>query len=495
MPKVTEFGSEFCSVPYNSCNLGSINLANYVKSDNQFDVERFKQTIRHAIRFLDNMITVNDLPLKKINDTTKSLRSIGLGTMGLADLLYQLNLRYDSDSAMITINNIYKILQKTAINASIDLAEEKGVYPAWEGSVWQRKGIKVRNSDMISIAPNGSIAFIAGVSGGIEPHFALMYQRRTYEGDIYYHINPYFKQALLNAGIYSEQLLEKIQNNNGSCQGIAEIPQYIQDVFVTAMDIPPKKHVEIVGIIQQHVSLAVSKTVNLPNSATVEDIMDIYMLAWELGCKGITIYRDGSRSEQTLSTGASTKQQPSSELVEHINGELKRGIIIDASDDLIGKKHKVISGCGSLHVCPYFDPVTGNMLEVYLSKGSDGGCLSFMNGLSRIISLALRGGISLEDIVDQLKSVPSCPSYAVRKKTKGDTSRGNCCPAAIANVLLAKQIEMYAEINEDEDIDDENTSEVDTDFTKEEKCPECGAKMQHASGCVSCSECFWTRCG
>ena len=351
--------SEFVSIPYNSCNLGSINLTTVVKNG-QLDVDKLSYLIKNSFRFLDNMITVNRLPLKKIEDITKGVRSIGLGVMGLADMMYLLGIKYNSKEGFLFIDNLFKFIYNKALETSMELAEEKGVYPLYKGSKWEQEGIKVRNSNFLSIAPTGSISFIAGVSGGIEPNFALAYSRRTNEGNIYYIVNPIFEQAL---GGCSEELLEKIINNNGSCQGIEKIPYEIREVFVTSMDISAEDHTIALSKVQNNVDLSVSKTVNILNNATVQDIMDVYIQAWKLGAKGITVYRDGSRENQTLATTRENSNK----------AELLRGDWASIADDTQYYKRKIYIGCGKITLFIGWSPSQHKIQEFWVKRSGTGG--------------------------------------------------------------------------------------------------------------------------
>lgn len=430
---------EFTNIPYSSCNLGSINLTKMVrfnKETNKYelDKDKLKETVSLAVRFLDDMITINKLPLPKIQEVTEKIRPIGLGIMGFADLLYLLEIPYNSQEGFNFAKDLIFSIKYYALEENQKLAEKKGAYPAWEGSEWQKNNIRVRCSNMLSIAPNGSIGFIANVNGGIEPCFALVYQRETNDGVKYFVVNEVFKKALEKEGIYSDELIEKIFNE-GTIQNIEEIPDYMKKIFITANDIHYSDHIKMVGVFQKHVDLSISKTVNLPSSATVEDIKNIYMQAWQNGLKGITIYRDGSLDNQVLTTGnyKKSKENPNSE------NDLPWGLVLKASDDLIGKKRKLTTGCGSLHCLGFFDPIDGKLLETYLSKGSSGGCNNYMVALSRMISLAARTGAKTDDIVDQLESAGICGSYAVRTATKHDTSKGSCCPMAVGYALLDMQ--------------------------------------------------------
>lgn len=475
-----------------NCNLGSINLSKFINEDGIFDGERLRDAIYYSVRFLDDMITINQLPLEKIDKVTKSVRSIGLGTMGLADALYMMKITYGDNKSIDVINQLYDFIRKTAKESSTLLAKERGTYPEYKDSVFEEQGVEIRNSNFLSIAPNGSISFIANTSGGLEPNFALVYTRLTNDGTKYHIVNPILEKWLKDNGMYTEEMLNKISDNHGSCLGIKELPQY----FVTAQDVTPSEHVSVVAEIQKYVDLAASKTVNLPNDAKVSDIYEVYMKAWEKGIKGLTVYRDGSRENQTLSTSTNKEVVPK----ENKEVQIPWGTVIEADDNVIGLKRKLITGCGSLHCTAFFDPVSGELVETYFSKGSTGGCALFANGLSRTISLLARAGVDINTIVDQLNSCGTCPSYAVRTATKHDTSKGACCPMAIGNALLDMYKEMQDKLflNEEDDNSEEEIESVAPNTkptqTKKALCPECGEPLVFEGGCNTCKNCGWSKC-
>jgi len=468
--------AEFCSIPYNSCNLGSINLTTCVE-DGVFNFNKFEILIQNSIRFLDDMITVNKLPFDKISEVTKSVRSVGLGIMGLADCLYMLKIPYNNQKGYEFTDDLFKLMRETSENTSIELAKEKGVYPEWKGSIWEQNGIEIRNSNFLSIAPTGSISFIANTSGGLEPNFALAYSRRTNEGDIYYLANSIFEKELKDKGLYSKELLQKIADNNGSCVGIKEIPKEIQRVFVIASDILPKQHVDIVGIIQKHVDLSTSKTVNLPKLATIKDIEDIYMYAWELGCKGVTVYRDGCRDDQVLSV----TREPI---------EIKDDYIIpkEAMARAKGERVKLPTGCGSIWLMSFKDK-NNKLAEIFSQPGTSGGCNGLTEALTRTVSLLLRSGVHPDYIIDQLQSV-KCP-VAMNARKEGRCN-GKSCSDIIAKELIY-QLKDSKSINND--IERYVINELHI-VKKDEKmkCPDCGEKMRLESGCVTCN-CGFSRCG
>ena len=466
---------EFTSIPYNSCNLGSINLTTCVEN-NEFNFEKFKNIIQNSIRFIDNMITVNKLPFEKISIITKSIRSVGLGIMGLADCLYMLKIPYNKPDGYEFIEELFSFMKDEAINASIEIAKEKGVYPAWKGSKWEESDIEIRNSNLLSIAPTGSISFIANTSGGLEPNFALTYSRRTNEGDLYYITNSIFEEELKSKGIYSKELLEKIISNNGSCQEINEIPKEIQDIYIIASDITPMQHTEVVGIIQKYVDLSASKTVNLPNSATVKDIENVYMYAWEIGCKGITVYRDNCREDQTL---AVTREKSKNNYITPKKAMMRSK----------GERVKLPTGCGSLWLMTFKDK-NGNLAEIFSQPGTAGGCQGLTEALTRTVSLLFRSGVDPKYIIDQLQSV-KCP-VAMNAKKEGRCD-GKSCSDIIAKELLYQLGKTKNDLIQQDD-DNERSECLHIENDSFDRCPECGEKLRFESGCISCISCGWSRC-
>ena len=518
--KSTNPCAEFCSVPYNSCNLGSINLSKFVH-DGIFDEEALRHTVAIGVRFLDDMITVNNLPLGKIDQTTKELRSVGLGTMGLADMLYEMKIPYDSVRAKKFVDQLYSTIYMAALDESKLLARQKGVYPAYKTSEWDNKHIRVRNSNFLSIAPNGSIGFISDTSCGIEPNFALVYHRRTATGEDYKVVNRVFLEALNAAGLDADKIIPLVERNNGSVRGLDAVPDEIQKVFVTAGDISPKSHLEIMAIIQRHVDLSVSKTINMPNDTTVEDVKDIYKLAWESKCKGITIYRDGSRENQTLSVkssdNSSSNEKPVAEDKPTVHKGLGRGDIVKVDDDLLSMKRTIRNGCGKFYLHLDFDEVTGEPMESYINLTGNG-CRSNLGLISRLISLSLRAGVPIEAIIDQCLSVDVCPAYMRRTTQYHDTSKGTSCGSAIGwalQELNSKIQDMCFDEFDEEDAGNPDTESVEKRCTSsscscedykespiptpqpikpENLCPECGEPLTHEGGCITCPNCGWSKC-
>ena len=478
-----------------SCNLCAINLAEFVK-DAQFDFDDFAYVVQEAVKYQNEILTegLKRHPLKEQQESVANYRQIGIGIMGLADMLIKLGIQYGSEEALELCDKIGTYLNYYGIKASSDLGNILGQYKDFNleeitTTQYFKKQVesfskynlpmfpfaRLRNSQLFTIAPTGTISTMIGVSGGIEPIFANYYERTTkslYSKDVKYKVyTPIVKQYMDEHNIKDD----------------SQLPKY----FVTSSDIPVYSRINMQAVWQKHIDASISSTVNLPNEATIEDVENLYMYAWKNGLKGITIYRSGCAREGIL---VATPKKEKTPIVED-KPILKRGDIIDCSSDLIGRKDKIISGCGSLHVLAFFNPIDGALMEVYLSKGSTGGCSLFMVGLSRTISLLCRAGVNIFDIVDQLDSTGVCPSYAVRRATKHDTSPGSCCPMAIGKKLLEMyqevQIELFGE--EDKKENKKNKKPVKV-IPSKALCPECGEPLIFEGGCNSCKNCGYSKC-
>lgn len=489
-----------------------MNLSEYVLPDKTFDYSQFQIDVMTAIEGL-NEVLEEGLPLHPLKEQRESVsdwRQIGLGIMGLADMLIKMEIPYDSNKALGICDAIGAIMADQAIYASSVIAHAKGVYPKYNNKVVDTKFFKanvasvsasitydsveiygLRNSQLLTVAPTGTLSSMLGISGGIEPVFANSYTRKTeslHNEDVYYKVyTPIVKKYMEEHGLTDD----------------SQLPEW----FVTAETINPFKRVEMQAVWQKHIDASISSTINLPESATVDEVEQLYMYAWQQGLKGLTIFRNGCKRQGILTTGdESSNAKEAPEPVP--STQLQRGDIINCSDDLVGKKRKITSGCGPLHVLAYFDPINGKLMEVYLNKGSQGGCANFMTGLSRTISLLCRAGVDVFTIKDQLDSTGSCPSYAVRSATKHDTSKGSCCPMAVGNALIDMWKEMQDEID---DVVDDATQAEDTghEITRQSsekavsnatqddfggKCPECGGELMMTGGCILCKSCGWSRC-
>ena len=477
-----------------ACCLSSINLSEFIckpyTKDAYIDTEELVKAVKVGIRTLDKLIDENYYkhPLKEQQEQSFNYRNIGLGCFGYATALMKLGLKYGSQEALDWTNCIFGLIFRAAVIESNSLAKEFGPFPKYKDCVWDSEIIKkhflqdeidvmrqygLRNCSLISIAPTGSIATCLGESGGCEPEFALSFTRRTVgmtDGE-----DTYYKVYCKAAREYME--LYKCEEK--------DLPDY----FVSSANISWENRVLTQSVMQDHVDTAISSTVNLPNETTKEDIAKLYLLAWEKGLKGITIFREGCKRMPILSTETPKKEEEVKE-----ERKLERGEIKVISDDVIGKKRRLISGCGSLHCAAYFDRTTGELLEVFLDKGSTGGCDNFMTGLSRMISLAARAGCSVYDIVDQLNSSGTCPSYAVRRATKHDTSPGSSCPVAVGNALLDMQIEINEELEIDNPKPIVKKKETKSVILPKYKCPECGSEITFEGGCQTCKNCGWSKC-
>ena len=475
-------------LPYESCNLGSINLFTMLKADNSgFDYDKLGRCVVKAVHFLDNVIDVNAYPNEKISKNSKATRKIGLGIMGWADSLYAMGIPYNSEEALDLGYEVMKFINDESKKASMSLAEIKGVFPAYEKSIYPAKDIKLRNATTTTIAPTGTLSIIAGVSSGIEPAFAISYIRNVMDNTEMTEVNPIFEDMAKRRGFYSEELMKQIAKM-GSLSHIPSIPDDIKEVFVTSHDIDPSWHVRMQAVFQGHVDNAVSKTVNLRNEATVDDVKAVFMQAYAMGCKGVTLYRDGSRDSQVLSV---PKQQAKgfSPLASTVIPKPRPRITT-------GLTEKFKTGCGNLYITVNYDE-NGEICEVFTNTGRAGGCPSQSEATARLVSIALRSGIDTKEIIDQLKGI-RCPS-TIRHKDLGILS----CPDAIGR-MIEKVAKMNGELKEEVKKTipyiHYGESETKTVIRKEEKssesrpCPECGSPLESDGGCVICRACGYSKC-
>lgn len=478
-----------------SCLLSSINLSAFVSEDGKFDFDDFYRVVDIGVNYLNEVLEEGLMlhPLQEQRDSAAKWRQIGLGVMGVADMLIKMHLRYDSDEAIEHCRDVSMGMANHAMYVSARIASHKGMYPGCTANIESTSFFKANadtvtrnvverygmaNSQLLTIAPTGTISTMLGVSGGIEPIFAKSYRRKTeslHGGTQYYDVlTPIYKEYAEKHGLTVND----------------EFPEW----FVDSSEINYNKRIEMQSAWQKGIDASISSTVNLPNSATIEDVKNIYLNAWKCGLKGITVYRAGCKREGVL---VSEEDASKSKTVLK-EEDLPRGFIVDCTEELVGKKRKLITGCGSLHVLAYFNPINGSLQEVYFNKGSTGGCANFMTGLSRMVSLLCRAGVDIISIKDQLDSTGVCPSYATRTATKHDTSRGSCCPMAIGNALVDMWNEMQSEVTDVTDyISDEHPSS-DTGIVLPKptysKCPECGEPLAREGGCVQCKSCGWSKC-
>lgn len=478
-----------------SCLLGSINLAEFVNEDGRFKTDDFKKTVRIATRALNDVLDegLPLHPLQEQRDSVSKLRQIGLGIMGLGDMLIKMKLRYGSEESLEQCKSIAHILINESAKESAEIARIKGKFDMYDESILSTpfaisnfdtdtvemiKKYGLRNSQLLTTAPTGTLSNMIGVTGGIEPIFANSYTRTTkslHGKDVEYEVfTPIVKKYLIDHNL----TLEK--------ESIERLPSY----FVTAPEIDYNDRISMQATWQYSIDASISSTVNLPEETTVEEVFDLYLMAWKAGLKGITIYRDNCSRTPILKKKEDKQEEKKS---ENQLKELKRGEII-RNDNLIGLKRTLMSGCGHLHVSAFFDRKTGDFCELFLGKGSTGGCYSSLNGLARMVSLSARAGVKIQDIVEQLTSTNACPSYTLRSVMKKDTSKGNCCPNAIGRALREMHLEMLSMINGINDNSVTFKMEENHEEKHEEICPSCGEKVYHVGGCCECKSCGWSKC-
>lgn len=478
-----------------SCLLSSINLSAFVNEDGKFDFDDFYRVVDIGVNYLNEVLEEGLMlhPLQEQRDSVAKWRQIGLGVMGVADMLIKMHLRYDSDEAIEHCRDVSMGMANHAMYVSARIASHEGMYPGCTANIESTPFFKANadtltrnvverygmaNSQLLTIAPTGTISTMLGVSGGIEPIFAKSYRRKT---------------ESLHGGTQYYDVLTPIYKDYAEKHGLT-VNDKFPEWFVDSSEINYNKRIEMQSAWQKGIDASISSTVNLPNSATIEDVKNIYLNAWRCGLKGITVYRAGCKREGVLVSEEATTENKT--LLK--DEDLPRGFIVDCTEELVGKKRKLITGCGSLHVLAYFNPINGSLQEVYFNKGSTGGCANFMTGLSRMVSLLCRAGVDIISIKDQLDSTGVCPSYATRTATKHDTSRGSCCPMAIGNALLDMWNEMQSEVTDvtdymsDEHPYNDNGSVLPKPVYS--KCPECGEPLAREGGCVQCKSCGWSKC-
>lgn len=495
-------------LPHESCNLGSINLAHMV-TDGAINWSKLERTVKIAVHFMDNVITINKFPLPQIKAATLQTRKIGLGVMGFADMLVQLGVAYNSHEAESLAAKVMEAINYWSKEASIDLATSRGSFPTFPNSIYaasqlplpldgipqapgapdfdwtglakrvQRQGI--RNATTTTIAPTGSISIIADANGGIEPLFALSYVRRNVlDDDALPVVNPWFQSVAQREGFFDEALMRQVAER-GSVQDVDGVPNAVRRTFVTAHDVAPEWHIRIQAAFQRFTDNAVSKTINFPPDATIDDVRQAYLLAYRTGCKGLTIYRDGSRVKQVLNRGTAL----STKAVTARDAGNGRGPRTPRPRPVVtrGSTERVAAGCGrNLYITINEDEQ--GLCEVFIQMGKSGGCTaSQTEAIGRLTSLALRSGIEIDAVLKQLKGI-RCPSPAWH-----DGSTTLSCADAIG-----KAIERYVKSNGNRSQPGEKVIiKSHADLCPE--CPECGSMVELAEGCVICRNCGYSQCG
>ena len=479
-------------LPHESCNLASINVARMVTIDNgdvAINWERLDETVNIAVHLLDNVIDMNDYPIPEIEEMSKKTRRIGLGVMGFSDLLIQLGIQYDSEEGLQTAEDVMRRIQEQTHQASSDLTLVRDSFPAWEGSIYNRPGPEggvrpMRNSAPTTIAPTGTISIIAGASSGIEPLFALSYVRNVMDNTKLVEGNPYFEAVARQEGFYSEELMEDLART-GSLEHL-DIPQWVKDVFRVSHDIEPDWHVKMQGAVQKYVDNSVSKTINFPSDATVDEIAGAYMLAYELGCKGITVYRDGSKSGQVLSTGETDKTEE--EAADFLTPRQR-------PQSIRGVTERVRTGHGNMYVTINFDEAD-TPFELFGNLGKAGGCDSAqLEAISRLVSLALRSGIEPNTVIEQLRGITCCPAW-----DEGTLVRSGPDAVALALERHTGETNTQAEATElqlkftPQVVGNGNGHGRGNEILNARKCPECNTPVIFEEGCMKCVACGWNKC-
>jgi len=504
-------------LPYESCNLGSINLSRFlIESGNQVTVDwdRLGQVVRITTRFLDNVIDANRYSVPEIERMTKMTRKTGLGVMGFADMLVRMGIPYNSHQGLELGRDIMRFVRQEADITSENLAFERGTFPAYVGSTYEKQGRLMRNACRLTVAPTGTISMIAGCSSGIEPLFSLCYHKHNIlEGESLLYVDSNFEKMAMENNFYSDDLMEYLANG-GSIQNRSDVPNWAKEIFVTSADISPKDHVRMQAVFQESVDAAISKTINFPNSATIEDVRTAYLLAWELGCKGITVYRAGSRESEVLTSGTSDSkavgeidQLNSSSVAPgllpglpgntlEVNGKHSRNVLPlpKARPPMIhGVTDRVRTGHGNMYITMNF--WDGQPFEVFSNLGKAGGCDSAqLEAISRLVSLALRSGIDKEQVSEQLRGITCCPSW-------DDGTLVRSAPDAVALVLSRQSMPAKGESIQEEEsfavqkglfLKAEANGNGDTKMTR---CPDCEGFLVHQEGCEMCPSCGYNRCG
>ena len=451
-------------LPYESCNLGSINLGLLVK-DGAVNWQRLGEVVREAVHFLDNVIELNRYPLPEIARMTYANRKIGLGGMGWADMLIALGIPYNSEEAITLGEKVMKFINDEGHEASRELAKARGSFPNFEGSLYTERGEPpIRNATVTTIAPTGTISIIANASSGIEPIFAVSFLRQVLDGTTLIEVNPRFERIARERGFYSEDLMQRIAEK-GSIREIEEIPEDIRRIFVTAHDILPEDHIRMQAAFQKHTDNAVSKTVNFPSTATVEEVRTVYELAYTLDCKGVTIYRDGSRDQQVLSTAkrheeVDTRQQEA---------------IRERPMTLKGWTYRMQTGCGPLYVTINEDE--HGLFELFTTMGKAGGCAASQSeAIGRMVSLVWRSGVQPTRVIRQLMDISCHSHYGF-----GESKILSCADAVAKAIQLHLSSNGYAE-------------RIEKGALYKGACAECGGPVHHESGCIVCHSCGYSEC-
>jgi ribonucleoside-diphosphate reductase alpha chain len=519
-------------LPYDACNLGSINLAQFVKSsdasqvkneiatfpegfrgtrnDEKVDWEGLGEAVKLGIHFLDNVVEINEFPVPEIRETVTKYRRVGLGVMGFADALYKLGVRYDSEAGEEWAHKFMKFVGEKAKEATVELGKTRGTFPAWEESEYAGTDYRPRNMALTTIAPTGTISMIADTSSGIEPAFGLGYQKNTVEGKVLYIVNPVLLDDLKKRGIYSEEILEKIVKNGGKLTGLEEIPKDLIEIYRTALEISPQWHVRLQAAFQKYTDNAVSKTINFPREATVEEVRQAYLLAYSLGTKGITIYRSGSREKEVIAPVKADPAVAGSHVIDTTEGVRKK----KTPEAARGVRLRKSCDAGKVYTAVYFEEGDGPV-EVFVNLGKSGGYMAGAAEVTgRLASLALKYGAELDEVADELVGI-SC-GQKVGLGTMATLSMFDAVGKSLLEISRGEQLSMFEEEKTKIDIPSAKEAVKDVAVTKpmgtrvlaeirekqaegESKfvgCPDCGSPLYALEGCLKCSNayCGYSKC-
>ena len=497
-------------LPFESCNLASVNLARMVRhrdGEVTMDWDRLAEVVRTTVHLLDNVIDMNNYPIQEIEDMSKSTRRIGLGVMGFSDLLIEMGIRYDSEEGLELAEQVMGRINRETAMASSELSQIRGTFPAWEGSAYSADGPfgaakPMRNSAPTTIAPTGTISIIAGASSGIEPLFALSYVRNVMDNTRLVEVNPYFEAVARREGFYTEELMEQLAET-GSLETL-DVPEWVKEVFRTSHDINPEWHVRMQAAFQRHTDNSVSKTINFPHDATLGDVANAYTMAYELGCKGITVYRDGSKSGQVLSTGGTGKQvaSDSGTALAELLGADQPGFQTPRRrpQSIRGVTERVRTGHGNMYVTINFDE-EGTPFEVFGNLGKAGGCDSAqLEAISRLVSLALRSGLDPKIVIEQLRGITCCPAWdegtLVRSGPDAvalamERQTGEVAALPIESGSNGVQIKL---LGEGANGNGNGNGSNGHSYQPARKCPDCNTPVIYQEGCLMCVSCGWNKC-
>ncbi|MEA5036726.1 hypothetical protein SDC9_17417 [bioreactor metagenome] len=477
-------------LPFESCVLGSINLAKFVRADG-INYEALDKMTRMGIRFLDAVITKNVFPIPEIRSATNRTRKVGLGLMGVHDAMLMLRIPYDSEAGRNFCIEVMERINNVSVEESIRLGKEKGTFPAYEGSVWDQQGIIMRNAALTTIAPTGTISLLAGCSSGIEPVFSFAYTRRNTVGKTFVIVHPYFESELRRvitslgfSGAEAEAKRDEVIDHvheTGSVQDVEWLPDSFRDVFKTALDIGWKDHVLMQAAFQKHVHASISKTINMPVSATREDVEQAALLAWREGIKGMTLYRTGSREDVVLALEKQETAKPAEVPAMPVPGVVPQ-LPFTRPRELVGRTFLAQSGCCRLYIT--VNTMDGKPMEVFI-RTVGAGCEASSNALGRSISTGLQNGVPYEKFVKQFAKV-NCVSAIKNKNSEGMSCAdvvGKCIELAATNKAIAT-------------LDNWSLTPVTPGEKKNPPCPECGEPLDFGEGCNQgiCKHCGWSGC-